>query len=156
MCPYKFALESCVQGKTIFRNRFLIIWYMKVLLQSNVILRLQSERPSVERLKQIMEDEYQSLDDMVKIANELEKTQIISGVYSTIADKLRKQESVFETPDIKKMREEFLAAKTKSYQSGEPLDFDSIIRRTIRYYLSFNDDCMYCASKDVCLHARFE
>ena len=156
MCPYKFALESCVQGKTIFRNRFLIIWYMKVLLQSNVILRLQSERPSVERLKQIMEDEYQSLDDMVKIAHELEKTQIISGVYSTIADKLRKQESVFETPDIKKMREEFLAAKTKSYQSGEPLDFDSIIRRTIRYYLSFNDDCMYCASKDVCLHARFE
>lgn len=156
MCPYKFALESCVQERTLFRNRFLIIWYMRVLLQSAVTERVNVEHPSVERLKRITEEEYGRLDDSFKIANELEKTQVISSVYSTIAEKIKNHEPVFETADVKRIREDFLAAKTKIYQSGEPIDLDSIIRNTARYFLSFNDGCKFCASKDVCLHARFE
>lgn len=156
MCPYKFALESCVQERTIYRNRFLIIWYMRVLLQSAVIARVQAENPTVERLRRIMEEEYRRLDDDVKIANELEKTQVISSVYSTIAAKIKNHEPVYETQEVKRIREDFLAAKTKMYQSGEPIDLDSIIRNTAHYYLTFNDGCKFCASKDVCLHARFE
>lgn len=156
MCPYRFALESCVQERTIYRNRFLIIWYMRVLLQSAVTARVQSEHPSVERLKRITEEEYTTLDDYFKIANELEKTQVISSVYSNIAEKIRKNERVFETADMKKIREDFLATKTKPFQSGESLDFDDIIRRTSRYPLSYENCNLYCASKDICLHARFD
>lgn len=156
MCHYKFALESCVQERTLYRNRFLIIWYMRVLLQSAVTERVNAEHPSVERLKRITEEEYGRLDDSFKIANELEKTQVISSVYSTIAEKIKIHEPVFETPEVKRIREDFLAAQTKPYKSGEPLDLDDIIRSTSRYYTTFNDGCTYCASKDICLHARFE
>lgn len=157
MCHYKFALESCVQERTIFRERFLIVWYMRILLQSAVAERVQSERIStVDKLKQVIEEEYSRLDDQVKIANELEKTQVISGVYSNLSQKIRNPKSVYETPENRMIREEFLAAQTKSYQSGEPLDLEEVIRKTAHYFYSFSDGCKYCASKDVCLHARFE
>lgn len=156
MCPYKFALESCVQERTIYRNRFLIIWYMRILLQSAVTARVQAEKPTVEKLKSIVEEEYGHLDDDVKIANELEKTQVISSVYSNISEKIKNHEPVFETAEVKRIREDFLAAKTKMYQSGDPIDLDSVIRNTAHYFMTYNEGCKFCASKDVCLHARFE
>lgn len=156
MCPYKFALESCVQERTIYRNRFLIIWYMRILLQSAVTARVQAEKPTVDKLKSIVEEEYGHLDDDVKIANELEKTQVISSVYSNISEKIKNHEPVFETAEVKRIREDFLAAKTKMYQSGDPIDLDSVIRNTAHYFMTYNEGCKFCASKDVCLHARFE
>lgn len=156
MCPYKFALESCVQERTIYRNRFLIIWYMRILLQSAVTARVQAEKPTVEKLKSIVEEEYGHLDDDVKIANELEKTQVISSVYSSITEKIKNHEPVFETTEVKRIREDFLVAKTKMYQSGDPIDLDSVIRNTAHYFMTYNKGCKFCASKDVCLHARFE
>ena len=97
-----------------------------------------------------------AMKQLESIANELEKTQVISGVYSNISQKIRNPKSVYETPENRMIREEFLAAQTKSYQSGEPLDLEDVIRKTAHYFYSFSDGCKYCASKDVCLHARFE
>ena len=54
MCPYKFALESVVQGKTMYRERFLVIFYMRVMLQSAILNNNAGHRLSESDLKNII------------------------------------------------------------------------------------------------------
>ena len=54
MCPYRFALESVVQGKTIFRERFLVIFYMRVMLQSTILANNAGYRLSEKDLRNII------------------------------------------------------------------------------------------------------
>lgn len=86
MCSYRFALESVVQGKTIFRERFLVIFYMRVMLQSAILTNNSGFRLSENELRNIIIKEYQALDDKFKISNEYEKSQIISEIYKYLLE----------------------------------------------------------------------
>jgi hypothetical protein len=156
MCPYRFALESVVQEKTIYRDRFLIIWYMRILLQSAMKGRMQSEKFSKDTLKRCMEEEYDKLDSEFKITNELEKTQIISSVYKNMIEGYNKIKRVEkESSEEREIREDFLTTKPEllKYKADE-VDLGNIVDTCCKYPLHYNEGCKYCASKDICLHSE--
>lgn len=156
MCPYKFAVESIVQGETIYRDRFLIIFYMRAYLENNIIKKYQGQNLSNMALREAITEEYNNLDDKFRISNEYEKTQIISGVYQYFKKIIKKESRLPRiTPNIQTemdYKKDFLTLKSKDLDnSGDSSELIDMLENDYRYYSKYSHDCMYCASKDVCL-----
>lgn len=153
ICPYRFALESVVQEKTLYRERFLVIFYMRVMLQSAILTTNAGRRLSESDLKTIILNEYQTLDDKFKISNEYEKSQIISELYKYLAGNLKKYGSFTKPSDADKLRVDFLAIELDELKKKAiDIDLDAIINNeNERYKGNRGVHCKYCASKDICL-----
>lgn len=165
LCPYRFALEGIEQGKTIFRDRFLIHTYLKILISNSTKKELNGKPYNDEKIKQVIEDKYEVIEARFRISDELEKTQIISTVYKDIykfidsMKKYNKNRTAFPViPNWKleemKLSEYFLNINQK-HISEEPID-DEIKEAIMKknFYCIHGAHCMYCASKDVCLEYR--
>lgn len=153
MCPYKFALESVVQGKTMYRERFLVIFYMRVMLQSAILNNNAGHRLSESDLKNIILKEYEALDDKFKISNEYEKSQIISELFKYLAGNLKKYGSFTRPQNKDKLKDDFLIIDLKEFVGkASAIDLDAIINNSEeRYKDNRGAHCKYCSSKDVCL-----
>lgn len=153
MCPYKFALESVVQGKTLYRERFLVIFYMRVMLQTAILNSTAGYRLSESDLKNIILKEYQILDDKFKISNEYEKSQIISELYKYLAEILKKYGSFTKPSDNDKLKDDFLIIDLRKFKAKvSDIDLDAILcNREERYKENRGAHCKYCSSKDICL-----
>lgn len=153
MCPYRFALESMVQGRTIFRERFLVIFYMRVILQSAILNKNSGYRLSEKELRNIIIKEYQDIDDKFKISNEYEKSQIISEIYKYLSANLKKYGSLKKPSDTDKFRDDFLVVKLDEFvKKAMGIDLDAVISNDEeRYKNNRGMHCKYCSSKDVCL-----
>lgn len=153
MCPYRFALESVVQGKTIYRERFLVIFYMRVMLQNAIRTNNSGYRLSEKELRNIIVSEYQVLDDKFKISNEYEKSQIISYLYKYLSANLKKYGSFTKPSDTDKLSDDFLVVKLDEFlKKAMSVDLDAVISNDKERYKNIRGMyCMYCSSKDICL-----
>ena len=153
MCPYRFALESIVQEKTIFRERFLMIFYMRVMLEAAVLNNSSGYKLNENNLRSIIIKEYQALDDKFKISNEYEKTQIISEMYKYIMTNLKKYGRSVRPSDTDKLKDDFLVVKLDKFISkASEIELDDVINNSNeRYRANRGVHCKYCSSKDVCL-----
>ena len=77
LCPYRFALEGIEQGRTIFRDRFLIHSYLKILIGNSVKKKLNGKPYSDEIIKKSIQEEYDVIEVRFRISDELEKTQLL-------------------------------------------------------------------------------
>ena len=156
VCPYKFALESIVQGGTLYRERFLVIFYLKVMLQNKIHRDHKGERMSIDTFKRIIMDEYRALDDKFHISNEYEKVQIIADMYKYLAGKIQQANKM---PDINQtyrrnmdLKEDFLVMDiSKEEKVYESIDLAKILAEANGFSEHPSDKCMYCSSKDICL-----
>lgn len=153
MCPYKFALESIVQGKTLYRERFLVIFYMRVMLQNAILTNNAGYRLSENDLRDIILKEYQALDDKFKISNEYEKSQIISELYKYLSGNLKKYGSFTKPSNTDKLKDDFLRIDLEKFlDKASDIDLDAIINNADeRFQDNKGAHCKYCSSKDVCL-----
>lgn len=153
MCPYRFALESVVQEKTMFRERFLVIFYMRVLLQNIILDNNAGHRLNKNDLRNIIIKEYQNLDDKFKISNEYEKSQIILEMYKYLADNLEKHGSFIKPFSTDMLKEDFLIVKLDDFMKNiTSIDLDKVINNDEeRYKDNRGKHCKYCSSKDICL-----
>ena len=153
MCPYRFALESVVQEKTIYRERFLVIFYLRVMLQGAIIENNAGRRLNESQLKDIIVKEYQALEDKFHISNEYEKSQIISELYKYLTVHLKKYGSFTKQSDTDKLRDDFLVVKLDEHMKNmSNIDINVIIsNEEERYRDNRGPHCMYCSSKDICL-----
>lgn len=153
MCPYRFALESIVQEKTIFRERFLVIFYMRVLLQNTILNNNAGRRLNESDLRNIIINEYQNLDDKFKISNEYEKSQIISEMYKYLVGNLKKYGSFIKPCSTDMLQEDFLIVKLNDFMKNiTSFDLDKVINNNEeRYKDNRGKHCKYCSSKDICL-----
>lgn len=163
ICPYKFALESIEQGKTIFRDRFLIHRYMKVIIENSIKDLLSGRTFSDEMLKDEIKRSYEVVESRFKILDELEKTQLISTVYKSLNNFIKKMNQ------YNKRNNTFPVVNKNIAISREILDFnpknqyevlsDSQIKDYIinkKFNCIYSDKCKYCASKDICLSSGDE
>ncbi len=153
MCPYRFALESIVQEKTMFRERFLVIFYMRVLLQNTILNNNAGRRLNESDLRNIIINEYQNLDDKFKISNEYEKSQIISEMYKYLVGNLKKYGSFIKPCSTDMLQEDFLIVKLNDFMKNiTSFDLDKVINNNEeRYKDNRGKHCKYCSSKDICL-----
>lgn len=160
-CPYRFALESLMQERTVYRERFLILNYMKVLLIKRVRTEMQGEKYTASSLQDSLQAAYQQIADKFHILNELEKTQLIHTAYQEIRSVYLKQKSSFPRlsgMDLEKMRlrEDFLRISDidKLKETRDIPDKDTLMKLLEEeqdYHTHTGNYCTMCASKDICL-----
>ena len=162
LCPYRFALEGIGQGKTVFRDRFLIHTYLKILTTNRSKKELDGKSYSDEIIKKVIQEQYEIIETQFRISDELEKTQIISSVYKDICSfiqrmkKYSKNKNLFPSisVDMKeemRLRECFLNTPLKNIM--EEVSDEELKKAIIdkKFYCIHGKHCMYCASKDICL-----
>lgn len=156
ICPYRFVLESLVQGKTIYRERFLIIFYFRIMLENAIRKKHAGLRIADDDLQGIVDEEYQVIDDKFHISNEYEKTQIISEMYRYLKDIVRKEKKLpaVNSKFSKRLdrKNDFLVNDLKEFESvASEIDLLKIISEDKKYKENPGNICLYCSSKDVCL-----
>ena len=154
VCPHRFVLESLVQEKTIFRERFLIILYMRVLLQNKIETSYAGKNLNEIELQKIIQAEYRNLDDKFHISNEYEKTQIISSVYAHLSSKGSvSQYRRDKNKQRNRVKEDFLFTDLRDFDSNDYLsiNLNLIVESGKRYPDNPGSACKYCSSKDICL-----
>ncbi len=161
ICPYKFALERVAQNGTIYRDRFLIHNYMKILLSNRVKNKLSGQIYDNNMIEKTIQDEYENIRVKFRISDELEKTQLISSVFIEIKSfikanrKFNKQKNLFPIIDSEKQYEQ----RMKEYYLFVPknIDMNCVTDDKMKEVIlgnKFNckhNNCKYCASKDICL-----
>lgn len=162
LCPYRFALEGIEQGRTIFRERFLIHTYLKILISNRTKRELNGKLYNDETIRKAIQEQYDVIETRFRISDELEKTQIISAVYKDIygfinyMKKYNKNKNAFPVISSSmgqemRLREYFLNISLKGIMD-EPRDDE--LKKVIAdktFYCIHGKHCMYCASKDICL-----
>ena len=164
MCPYRFAMERLVQEETVFRDRFLILNYMRALLINRVRDQLVGEQCRRPIIQKALELQYQRLSDQFHILNELEKTQLIHESYKEIIGDVSKNKwSVFPPLNQSyrygmKKREIFLRVISNDYiekQIHREVPSSNALLESLEneseYAPITGAYCTMCASKDVCL-----
>lgn len=165
ICPYRFALEGLEQGRTIFRNRFLIHTYLRILIGNRTKKELNGKPYNDESIKSVIQEQYSIIENRFRISDELEKTQLIAAVYKDIykfinsMKKYNKNKNTFPiiTSNLAqemRMREYFLNISIKDFEKLKEEVSDDEIKQVIadrKFYCIHGKHCMYCASKDVCL-----
>lgn len=159
LCPYRFALESVVQDGVLYRDRFLIIHYMRILLKNRVLKKLNHRNYSDDLLKNTLDEVYQELNSKFHITTELEKTQILASVYKSISKD--KHNKPYFSDNASVNEEDFLLTNIKYIEKKIIIESSeekiiSAINSSNRYMLHFGKHCTYCASKDICLHRKTE
>ena len=154
LCPYRFALESIVQGKTIFRDRFLIQIYMRVLIQNTTLEKVADTIADDTKLKKIIADVFDEYLDKVKIADELERVQLLNSVMQYMSNKVKKNGRYWNINADKRnemnLQEDFLLTQKDILT---PIDSEALQKlfEDREFKCVHGKHCKYCACKDICL-----
>ena len=162
LCPYRFVLEGIAQGRTVFRDRFLIHTYLKILISNRVKKELNGKPYNDDLIKRVIQNKYEVIESRFRISDELEKTQIVSSVYKEIYDyissmkKYNKNKNAFPIISSQMEREMHLKNIFLNISSKDILTLpkDEEVRQVLidkRFYCRHGKYCLYCASKDICL-----
>lgn len=160
ICHYKFGAEVIIQNHSIYRDRFLIHCYMRILIKNNVLKNLQNEPRDEGKLRHEIEITFDKYDSEFQICSNLEKAQIISQVYKDIisykwnfvGNKFRvlKPQNNIEMSN----NEEILPFNTlNDLNILEKDEIENILIKSDFSYTKSNY-CKFCASKDVCLESK--
>lgn len=157
ICPYRFALETLVQNKTIFRERFLIHHYMRVIMTRNVAKKFEGQMFIDSLVHKEILDEYQAISDKFKLTDELEKTQLIAAVYSDIKKsylyKGKFKSFSLKNEEYEDLKMDLLLIDLKKIELLSDDDFKKLVESGV-FQTKKGAHCIYCASKDVCLEYK--
>lgn len=168
LCSYRFLLESVIEGKTVYKDEFLLRLYLAILLEhrtrkkysGNTYVKSIVRNYLVEQMDELSADfpfvNQSYITDIVNLALDyIEKNAVYCGKFSNIKsneiDYMIKRENFLSIPSGKtaggKFREVFknaTQAEVDEFLSEKHLDKD-------KYLKSRNSLCDKCADKDVCL-----
>jgi hypothetical protein len=168
LCSYRFLLESVIEGKTVYKDEFLLKLYLAILIEhrtrkkysGNAYVKSIVRNYLVEQMDELSSDfpfvNQSDIVDIVNLAsNYIEENAVSHGKFTSIksneTDYMTKRESFLSVPSKKtadrKVREVFknaTQAEVDECLSEEHLDKDKYLR-------SHNRLCDRCADKYICL-----
>ncbi len=159
MCPYKFGSECVVNDHTIFRDRFLIHNYMRILIKNKVLYELQGQTYNPSIIRDKIMNVYDDLDSKFRICNQLEKAQLLAQCNNDVSSSYNiknnkfKVLSVYDKEKMAKEEDFLLFNVDKDIDILKNEDIKSIFEN-MSFYYKRGRYCKFCASKDVCLESK--
>lgn len=154
LCPYRFALESIVQGNTVFRDRFLIQTYMRVLIGHKTFEKVEDAIVDETKLRQIISEVFEEYFDKVKISDALERLQLVNAVMKYMKGKIKKNGRYWtintDTRIEMNLQEDFLLIKKDALVPIKSDKLQNLFDKQ-EFNCRHGGHCMYCGCKDICL-----
>lgn len=170
ICKYRFLLESTIESRAVFRDHFLLLKYLEILLEDKARIKLQGQIATEDMVYDVLKDEFKSLERKFEFVRDMhtERMDAITNARNYLFGILPKGKHSF--PNISdndiaymKKREEFIYLKlddpSYSYNFKEVADEEIRNRLSAErlertgYAKTCGDWCQYCAVREICLES---
>lgn len=170
ICKYKFLLESTIEKRAIFREHFLLLKYLEILLENAARVILQGQIATEDVILTTLNDEYKKLERKFEFVKDMhtERMDIITNSKKYLLKSVLKNETSFpmlnSIDDIyMKKREEFIYLQLGNGDGSYSTCFKYVLQgeidtrlssskvNAIGYIRSCGEWCQYCAVREICL-----
>ena len=170
ICKYRFLLESTIEKRAVFRDHFLLLKYLEILLENAARVTLQGQIATEDVLRDTLNDEYGKLERKFEFVKDMhtERMDIIKNAKNYLQKSVLKNSTIFPgikaTDDIyMKKREEFIYLQLGNGDGSFSGYFKDVSQSEIDTRLSSNrvnaagyakscdEWCQYCAVREICL-----
>lgn len=170
ICKYRFLLESTIEKRAIFRDHFLLLKYLEILLENAARKTLQGQISTEDILLATLNDEYKKLERKFEFVKDMhtERMDIITNAKNYLQKSVLKNSTTFPMisaiDDIyMKKREEFIYLQLGNGDGSFSGNFKDVPQGEIDSRLSSNrvnaagyakscdEWCQYCAVREICL-----
>ena len=169
ICKYRFLMESILENTTIYKDNFLLLKYMEVLLENRIKEEMQGFPISEVALMQKLEDVYDEIKKYFPFAKNVNRIDIIGNIKSRILNVKAKAfpELTDEERRYMKIRELFIhkqLSDNKTFRKNILSDkFAEVSAEHIKQVLSQENLqvlnykkevdlwCQYCSNREVCM-----
>ena len=162
MCPYRFVSEDLIQSRVIFKERFLVHTFMRVLIVNAVLEKLQNQRFSEAIVKKEIKNSFEVYRIKFKLENELEHAELFAAAFKDLRYYAKNKTNTFPAYSGNKYfkeeletKEIFLLADLRDILKSliPSADIKALIEHG-PYRVKPGAYCKYCASKGTCLEYR--
>lgn len=170
ICKYRFLLESTIESRPRFRDHFLLLKYLEILLEDKARIELQGQIATEDMVLDVLNDEFRKLERKFEFVRDMhtERMDAITNARNYLFKFILKGGHSF--PDVSdkdkvymSKREEFIYLKlddpSYSYNFKEVTDDEIKSRLSAErveragYTESCGDWCQYCAVREICLES---
>lgn len=168
ICKYRFLLESTIAKRPVFRDHFLLLKYLEILLEDAARISLQGQIATEDVIMDALNDEYKKLERRFEFVRDVhtERMDVITNAKNYLQKSVLKQNTTFPQVGFKdevymKKREEFIYLSLDdpnfSFNFKE-IPEEELTRKLSAekvnsggYQKSYGDWCQYCAVREICL-----
>ena len=159
LCPYKFGVENIAQNDTVFRDRFLIHMYMRILIKNMVLESMQGKPFNEKNVRDAIKENFDKIDNKFRLCTKLEEAQLTAQVYKDVVTPYYIKNNMFKVLSAVERKKLIKDEHLLDYKAEK--DLELLKPEQVEAILSFNNwsynlspYCKYCASKDVCLENK--
>lgn len=167
MCPYRFLLETHIEGDTVYKDDFILARYLEVLLENHLKRALSGLIISETVVDMKLNDLYDSLKCYFPFSTESIRMDAINKIRQRFLSEYKGKTFVIDSNQHEYMaiRELFIQKQLKD-RMGRNVQkgiFDTVSKDTIekklspeslanmKYKKEMDLWCQYCANREVCL-----
>lgn len=173
ICGYRFALESLIEGGTIYQDRFLQSKYLEIMLANIVRRKLEGQIATEAIMNEALDDATSRLSRYFRFLNESEMTDIKTNTKNAIIHQALKDGKIKQFPklddtdtEMMRKKEEFiylhlenenqenvLLGKFNDLTVAEKKKFLPENLKEANYSKEANIWCQWCAVREKCLES---
>lgn len=168
ICKYKFLTESLIENNTIYKDSFLLLKYMEVMIENTVKEDMQGKPIDEARLIQKLNDAYEDLKKYFPFAQNVNRIDVINNIRNRIMNNKGKKFPILSAENRRYMmiREVFIHKKLESAKNaGVDIMQDKFpivtaedvktklsedILRTTNFIANVDVWCQFCSNRELC------
>ena len=165
ICKYRFLTETLVESNTVYKDNFLLLKYMEVMLENAIKEDMQGKPISEAILIQKLDDEYDELKKYFPFAQNINRMDVINNIRNRLIHGKAKKFSVLSAEDRRYMmiRELFIHKKLENAGVDIMQDkFPNVNSEQIKaelgeeklkgmnYMVNVDAWCQFCSNRELC------
>lgn len=165
ICKYRFLTETLVESNTVYKDNFLLLKYMEVMLENAIKEDMQGKPISEAILIQKLDDEYDELKKYFPFAQNVNRMDVINNIRNRLVNGKAKKFSVLSAEERRYMmiRELFIHKKLENAGVDIMQDkFPNVNSEQIKaelgeeklkgmnYMVNVDAWCQFCSNRELC------
>lgn len=165
ICKYRFLTETLIESNTVYKDNFLLLKYMEVMLENAIKEDMQGKPISEAILIQKLDDEYGELKKYFPFAQNVNRIDVINNIRNRLVNGKAKKFSILSAEERRYMmiRELFIHKKLENAGVDIMQDkFPNVNSEQIKaelgeeklkgtdYTVNVNAWCQFCSNRELC------
>ena len=168
ICKYRFLMESLVESNTVYKDNFLLLKYLEVMLENAIKEDMQGKPISEAILIEKLDEKYEELKKFFPFAQSVNRMDVINNIRNRLVSGKAKKFPVLSSEERRYMmiRELFIHKKLENSknagvdimqdkfpnvsaeQIAEKLNQEML--KGVDYMVNVDVWCQFCANRELC------
>lgn len=168
ICKYRFLMETLIESNTVYKDNFLLLKYMEVMLENAIKEDMQGKPVSEKIVIQKLNDEYEELKKYFPFAQNVNRVNVINNIHNRLVCGKVKKFAILSADDRRYMmiRELFIHKKLENANNaGVNIMQDKFTKvnpeqiktelaeerlKSMDYMVNVDAWCQFCSNRELC------